>query len=174
MRRYFAIILITLTMFSLCACKQDNTEFNEPVTFFYCCDVTNESVSDDTFHNVFVAEIREGSGYKDDLPSLLTLYLQGPHSEELVSPFPTGLRVVSAYADSERVLIVFSDAIDSLTGLDLTIACSCLALTVFDSNECDYIEIAAETKPLDEQESIVITRDSLVLADDTYSFSKEG
>lgn len=156
------LFLLIFTMFT--ACQNSQNDFKKPVSFYYC----NNLDSKDDFENVFVAEPHESYGYEDNKPALLSLYLAGPNSERLISPFPDGIRLISVQKEETTLQIVLSDEMATLAGLDLVLACTCLAKTVFELYPCNRVAIAAETKQLDSQNFITFHKDSSVLTDNAY------
>ena len=169
MKRFLLLLLVVLLLFASVGCKQNNADFLEPVSFYYCNDIAADDPSSNAFYNIFVAETHEGAGYTNNLHALLTLYVQGPIDEALVSPFPTGLRIVSVSENDSGVSIVVSNEMASLTGLDLTIACTCLYMTVVESSSYDSVQISAESVLLDEHEVITMMQDLLILTDETHT-----
>lgn len=165
MKKVTAVLLICLLSFSLWACGSQSGEFVDPVNFYYC----NNLDSREDFENVFVAEVREGAGYVDNKPALLSLYLSGPQSERLVSPFPAGTSIISVQKSGDMLQLVFSDQLAQLTGLDLTLAATCVSMTAFELYPCSQIQISCEEALLDEQVSLTIFTEDLVLKDDAYS-----
>lgn len=173
MKRYSISILIVLLLFSFCGCKQKGTDFVEPVTFYYCNDIVSNEISSNDFYNVFVGETHEGAGYINNLQALLALYLQGPADEALITPFPDDLQILSIHEENLHIALIVSNDFASLTGLDLTIACTCLSMTVMELTGCNSVLISAESTLLDENDSITMTRDILVFSDNTYVVSED-
>ena len=100
---------------------------------------------------------------------LLTLYLKGPNSDRLVSPFPTGCRLVECTVKNEKVTIVLSNELANLTGYDLTLACACLTLTASSLYPECAVQIRAESELLDGMTDITMTSEDLLLIDNTVS-----
>ena len=173
MKRYWTLLVIILFLFALYGCGQTKSDFMEPVTFYFCRDIADTDMSNDDFHNVFVAETREGAGYTNNLIALLSLYLNGPITEELTSPFHLDVSVISYQTAGDSISIVLSDSFSAITGLDLTIACTCLSMTVMEFTGCNSVEISLQTALLDEQNSIVISREQLVFEDNTQMVLEE-
>lgn len=169
MKRYLLWFLIVLLLFASTGCNQGSTDFLEPVNFYYCNDIAADDPSGNAFYNIFVAEVHEGAGYTDNLQALLSLYLQGPIDASLVSPFPAELQIISVEEADSKISIVVSNELASLTGLDLTIACACLSMTVMELLPCDSVQISAESALLDKHRAITMTQDLLVLIDDTHT-----
>ena len=55
------------------------------------------------------SEQREASGHADDLHYLLSLYLIGPSSDELVSPLPWGTRLLGVSRENGTVTLELTD-----------------------------------------------------------------
>lgn len=169
MKQFCIALTIVALLLGMAGCKQENDDLLEPVSFYYCNDISSK----DDFEHVFVPELREGAGYSDNKPALLSLYLKGPENEDLISPFPAGTSVISVQWSNSHVYIVLSDHMAELTGLDLSMACTCLSMTVFDLYACQAVEISAEHKLLDDQKSIVLTADTLILSDTAYAVNTD-
>ena len=166
MKRYIAFLLTLLTVFGLIGCTDSSSEdFIYPVSFYYCANLDTT----DNFNDIYVQEIHEGSPYINDRTGLLTQYLNGPYSENSENPFPAGLTLISIEQIGSTVHITLSEHISRLDGLDLTLACACLSMTLFDLCSCDCVEIRANGSLLAGSESVTITKDDLVLTDAVIS-----
>ena len=164
MRRSIIFFLATIVLCTLCGCSQQpETELILPVAFYY----HNDLDSKDNFNEVFVAEQREGSNYQNDHLALINLYLAGPNSEKLTNPFPEDLIAQKLEINSDTASIVLSTQITKLTGIELTLACSCLSLTLFELTRCNRVEISVDGQMLAGQPSVLIHRDDLIFTDNT-------
>lgn len=159
------IILALLSLlFSLCGCgRSSEPEMVMPTAFYY----HNNLDAKEDFNNVFVAEIREGVQYQNDYILLINSYFAGPELENLVNPFPADLEAVSLRIEADTAYIVLSDQIAKLNSVDLTMACSCLSFTLFELTQCNYVRISAENDLLNNQDAILLSRESMFLLDDT-------
>ena len=113
---------------------------------------------------VITGEYRDVSGHRQDLKYLLTLYFHGPTMEYLRSPFPSGMILRSVERRQDTLYVELSASLTMLTGTDLTVACACLARTCFGLSQAEAVSITAEGLGI---VSMTLTRDSLLLADDT-------
>ena len=95
----------------------------------------------------------------------MALYLNGPTDNRLYSPFPKDLEIQSIQRDGSTLTITVNDSLAKLKGMKLTKACACLALTCLDLTDAETVSIQAATELLNNQKSIDLTRDSLVLLD---------
>ncbi len=170
MRRNIAMFLIFTLIIGLFGCKgSTDKDLIVPVAFYYC----NDLESKEDFSNIFVKELREGDGYQNDKLALLNQYVAGPDSENLTNPFPSDLVVLSVETNRDTTRILLDEQIAKLSGLELTLACTCLSLTLFDLYPCSSVEISANNSLLDGQESILITNDTLIFSDNGYPATED-
>ena len=127
MKRFICLLVIAATLFLFCGCNtSEGSQFNKSVNFYYCKDF----ISYNSPSGVISSEIREAEGYDDSLELLLTHYFKGPVTPGLVSPFPKGLQIESIAESGNRIQITLSSAFSEQTGMNMTLACACLANTL--------------------------------------------
>lgn len=165
MKRYLAILLILCLLFCACGRQSEDEDIQNPVSFYYHSNLESE----DGFSNIIVAEIREGSGYEDATLDLLDLYLKGPVYGDLVNPYPAGVCVDSLAVYKDHMSITLSKEFSQLSGLELTLACTCLSMTLYELYDCSSVEISAKDSLLDGQDSVVYEKQDLLLSDDGYA-----
>ena len=151
----FLLCFCLLLLCSACIPEEDSAEGS--LRFFYLHSELTYGNAD----SVIAAEEYTPAAEPPDLDALLEQYLSGPAREDLRSPFPVGC-AVAAYQFSDGVLTLrMNDAYSSLSGVSLTQACSCLAMTVFALTDAHTASIQAENgSPI-----MDLTRDSLILQD---------
>lgn len=162
MKRMLCILLTAAMLLGICGCTGPNEDIKEPVSFYYCREV--DKVTYGASDGVVVREIREGSGMEDPA-EILSLYLKGPQSDGLNRTFPKGVTLVSFTAEDKTAVIVLSDFFSALTGMDLTLACACLTLTVCELTGAEGITVTTETTLLDGNRSISMTTADILLLD---------
>lgn len=162
MKRLVCGFLCLLLCFSLSGCKEDLVPMTEPVEFFYLRDSFSYTDTD----SVIGSELREAAGHKEDLNYLLDLYFSGPQSDALAKTFPPECSSVSFSTRGSTITIVVTDAFASLTGMDLSVACVCLAKTLTGISGFHTVVIRAQTQLLDGKKSITIRNEDSVLLDD--------
>lgn len=160
MKKFFCLLLSITILCCLFGCKNQNKNLIKPAQFYYC----NKTVIYDGSNNVFTAETREASGFSD-LLSLMNHYLKGPISSNLVSPFPTSAVILSIKEIGSTLDVTFSPQLSRLTGSELTLACVCTAMTLFELTEASTVLISADGVRLDGKDSIMITPDRLTFTD---------
>ena len=127
-----------------------------PVTFYYPRREYQYGAED----GVISSEQREASGHADDLHYLLSLYLIGPSSDELVSPLPWGTRLLGVSQENGTVTL-------ELTDTEFTLACACLTMTTLSITGGDEVTITSGSR------SVTMSRDSLTLIDDSTASTTE-
>ena len=159
MKKWICCLLTALFVVSFSGCQKEAPAQEGPA-FYYCATDVSFSMGSKTILPECRSDAQSGT-----LESLLSLYLDGPTSEQLRSPFPNGLRVTDAYAENETLYIQLNDTFADLTGLELTMACSCLCLTGLAISDANTVVISAENSLLDGQKSITMNVDTLLLLD---------
>ena len=163
MKRLIAFLLILSLCLSLAACADPHA-----ITFYYAREKTEYQYG--AADGVMVGESREAAGHVDDLRYLLILYLHGPVSENLRSPFPAGTDLVELTQEGDSLTIRLSSIVSVLEGTDLTLACACLARTCFDLTDVRTVTILAKGL---ETVSMTMERDDLLLTDDSAEYMTE-
>ena len=159
MKRFVILLLLAVNIFYLSGCQKE-APTPQGSAFYYCA--TDISFGMD--NTTILAEYRQ-SPAQDTLQQMLTKYFAGPSSADLRSPFPVGLKLVAVEQDGQTVYITVSDALASLSGLDLTLACACITLTCLDFTGADQVMIYAQDALLDGQKTITMDRKTLLLLD---------
>ena len=140
MKRLLAILL-SLLWLTGCGAAQPGTE-GTPVVFYY----ETRGVEPLTADTAVSSETRNLSALS--LQELLDIYLNGPQSEELVSPFPSGTKVLDIIPGEDDLTLVMSGEYFTLVGVELSVANCCLASTI-----CAYMGLDS-VMLVDEMETI--------------------
>ena len=153
-------IAILLTLLLLSACSAPAPDNQQQLQFYYC---TVDS-GFDADSSAIRAESRECNSLTN-VEEILTVYLAGPQSADLCSPFPAALHLVSVTTDAPAVSITLSRELSDLTKLDLTMACACIAMTVMALTGTETVHISAEDALLNGQQTITMNAETLQLLD---------
>lgn len=78
------------------------------------------------------------------IPGLLDRLLAGPAEPGLCSPFPEDLVLRSWTLENSQLRLDFSEAYEGLSGVDLTLANCCLALTLCQAEGVETVSITVE------------------------------
>lgn len=166
MKRTVCIVLLLCTLIGMTGCsqKQDHTA---PISFYYLrTPLPDGEIIHGAADSVIAAETRESAGYESDYTHLIEMYLQGALDDQFRSPYPPGTLLVDFRLVNETVTVTLTDHFAKLTGMDLSLACGCLTMTVLEMTGATQITIFTEGALLDGKESLTFTRDSFVLFDD--------
>ena len=132
-----------------------------PVLYYYC----RSELSYDGAGSVITPEQRESAGHEEDIPYLLGQYLSGPKSSTLLQTFPTGTKLVSFTLEEKEAEVILNDGFAELSGMELTIACACITMTVTGLTEAETVHIRTESELLNNMEKITMSKDDLLLFD---------
>lgn len=159
MKQALLLLLCAALMLPLSGCGEE-ASYQYPITFYY----QGTDLSYDAQCTAIAGETREGADY-DTLEQILLDYLQGPVSENLATPFPAGLALVSVTLTEDTLHLTFSKHLAELSGLQLTVACCCIARTCLELTEAENICICAEGSLLYGEQSVTWNRDNMILID---------
>ena len=165
MRRAAALTLtLALLLGLLSGCYRANQETEgQGVELFYRS--AEDSYTSPT--GVLASERRVLTPKARTLEEFLSLYLQGPQSESLVSPFPKELHVISAREEGDGVRVILDDSFAALGTAGMSVAAACLARTLYAYRGFETVTLQAQTARLGGQKELVIRPEQLVLNDDS-------
>lgn len=161
--QYFSLLLILLLIFPGCSQSVSNTA--STITFYY---VHNE-LEFGSENGVMKATVREYAGHEDDYFDIISQYLNGPTSYDCISPFPAGTMLEELNWDQNRVQVVLTPHITTLSGSDLIIACACLTRTIAEITGINTVQIRSSSGLLNGEEILTLTAESFLYCDDTES-----
>ena len=157
MKRLILFLLIGIFMLSLVACGQNVPDSGVP--FYYPRAEFDHGAPD----GVIAPEIHEISGHQGNLRYLLSLYFQGPSDPELRRAFPSGTILVDLVQEDQSVTVTLSASAAVLEGIDLTVACACLAETCFALSDAQQVHITSLSTTSGQTVDTTIIRDSVLL-----------
>ena len=165
MKKRIASILLILLIVSLCACTDTPDSSKDPLVFYYPWADLEAAMKQDPHCTALGYEERDISGNRENLRYLLTLYFQGPLDTDLASAFPKGTSALEVQMEDTALTVTLNHAFGQLEGMDLTLACTCLARTCFGLTDAQSVTI--KTAPTDDtpELSVTITRDNFLLED---------
>ena len=140
MRRVFSAFLLLLILAGLTGCGNTRESSYE---FFYLR--TPETYDYGTEQAVVASEDRSFPSPIQDTEYLLRLYLDGPVSETLRSPFPQGTRLLTLQHSSHTLTIRLSEEYAQLSGIRLSMAAACLAKTCFQLTDAENLIVLSGT-----------------------------
>jgi len=150
------IISLLILLLFLSGCTSEYAMIDVPVKFYY---VYNQ-VEFGTESGVIKETVREAKGHRDDYAYLINQYLNGPITYDCISPFPAGTTLKELNWDQNRVQIVLSPEITTISGMDLIIACACLTRTTADIFGVNTVQIRASSGLLNGEEMLTFQTES--------------
>ena len=141
MRKIVYILTISLLLSCLMGCSQNNSSIQVPSKFYYCKMSTEFHETD----SVITSETREIAGLNNDLTALLNHYLSGPISDDLTTPFLNGSSVENATVERGKATINLCRKFSLLKDYDLSLACICIAKTVFSVTDAETVILKANS-----------------------------
>lgn len=164
MRKFTFLLCCVMLLQLFAGCSGNNEEIEKPVSFYYI----NNEISYNSPEAVISDEIREGAQFQS-LEDLLAEYLDGPVSSELQTLIPSNVSLLSCVVNRDTADIYLSSQFSELSGINLTIACSAMLLTVHDFSGVQSICVYAENEKLDDKETFLLSLDDIVLVDTVTS-----
>ena len=161
MKRIVIFMLIAALLLSGCSIANQNIK--EPVAFYYLRSCSgNEDYKAYFSDGAIVAELREASGHKEDLFYLISMYLRGPLTPDLVSPFPSGSAVTRVIQDDQTLYVNLNAAAGNAEDLELTLIWACLAKTCMALTDATAICIESRSTGGQILFQHTVTRDTLL------------
>lgn len=157
----FKFLILLIFLLFLTGCGTDNDRITVPVSFYY---IQNE-VDFGTTAVIIKETTREASGHAEDYDYLISQYLNGPISYDCVSPFPAGTTLKELHWDQNRVQIVLSPEITTLSGVDLILACGCLTKTVSQMIGVDTVQIRSSSGLINGEKIMTFHADDFLYLD---------
>lgn len=162
MRRRIAALLCAALLLTLTGCGEDPEKgIQSPCVYYYIASEI-DYIGDD---GVIRGEIRDIAEHEDSLDWILRDYFKGPVSENLRSPFPKDTRLVSVQTREDEAVLQMNEAFGGLSGVELSLAASCIAETCFQLEEIQRVSISASSGLLDGKQSIALSRGDILLQD---------
>lgn len=158
MKQKFSLFLLIVSLL-LCGCIKTDNDGNE-TTFYYIRE--NHIYSSE--QTVFITENRSVSG---DLSTILDVYLSGPVTKGMVSPFPEDVKVQSLSIKGERLYLDLGANFANLSGIELTLACSALSKTCFQLCGARDVSISAGNRLLDGKLFVTINTETILTSDNS-------
>lgn len=163
MKCLICLLLALSLLMCFSGCTNEEETLEAPVKFYYPREETAYGVDD----GVIAWEWREAAEYEKDYFYLVQQYLKGPNSEAFAWKFSSNVKLKKLQIIGPSARVVLNDYASLLTGLDLIIACACLSTTVMGITGVRSVTIQAENTLLDGNVNISMTRNQLLLWDET-------
>lgn len=160
-RRIMALfLLVPLILLTGCHVEMQN-ESGESVRFYYL--VTDARL--ETGEGPADWELFDIQGHETDYEWILANYFAGPSTEGLTAPFPKTTSLISVEVLDGVAYVNASKELAQLTGIDVTIACSCITMTCLQLEGIESVVIRADGWDLNGRHMVSMNADSLILED---------
>lgn len=163
MRKPLSIILAAVLLLYLTACSSLNDKVQDPVNFYYRYESMNYGADPD----VIGAEVYEAKGHRQDYEYLLSAYFVGPESYDFYTPFPEDTALKSFDLRDGTAFVQLSSPFSALSGLNLTLACACITMTVCEMTGVQQVTISVADNLLDGNPQITMTPEDFLLLDNS-------
>ena len=160
MKRLICLIFVIIIIFALYGCSNKTGDFKNPVKLYYCRD----EITYNTHEGVFMYEYREFSGWEDKPRDFLNTHFNKPISDDLISPYPFGAWILDLAQDGNTVNLLLNIHYSRLAPNELTNACACLSLTVFDLLDADTVNLRIDS-PTQGRQTITMTKENLFFSE---------
>ena len=139
MKKVLKIISLLLLSIILCGCIAEQSSLKRPIPFYY----VSQSIEYGDAEGYIQAEQRE-CVHCNNISEIISLYMSGPISEDLYSPFPSGVRILLVEESGSTITLTISDQINKTDKLSINLSCACLAYTILSATPAQTVVIRAE------------------------------
>ena len=161
MKKLCLILCCVMLLQALCGCKGSKEEVQTPVNFYY----RNTEITYNSPISVIHPEVREGVAFHGNLTAMLRSYFLGPMDSNLEQVIPSDIYMVSCEHYGDVVSIVMSSQFSKLSGMELSVACGALLLTVHDFTGAETLKIGVKDAKVDDQDELVLSISDFELID---------
>ncbi len=160
MKKTICILLSITFLFLLCSCNKSK-ENEHPVKFYY----RNAETQYNSEDGIISSEYQDAGSNKNNLPKLISQYLEGPADDDLISPFPNGLKLVEWDINKNVVTVTLSEHLASQSGVELMLSCTCITRTVLEITGVPVIQIRSKDNLLNGKEALTFSLESISYMD---------
>lgn len=162
MKRGLCLLSVLILLLSLLGCSAQNKTPAGGVAFYY----QQSAIQPAQSGSIISKDMHILSDPDSNYTSILNTYLQGPISDPLHRIFPTGIVLSRLNVEKKNTDVVLGGSFSSLKGMELTIFCACLTLTVCDLTGTQQVSIYYETDYPESDPAVVMRPEEIVLLDD--------
>lgn len=162
MKRLLSLLLAALLLGMAVSCGAQEAQTPEGWALYYLTDTEQCQGGDAIGAEYCALELPEDPQRAAE--QLLARYWQGPKDESLTSPLPTGLQLLSVTVQSGRVTVDVSGQYGTLSGVELTLADSCLTLTLTQLSGIYSVTILVRGRALEYRAEQVLRRRDVLLS----------
>lgn len=162
-RRVMTWLCVMGMLFSWgCGLQEKAPELQQPFRFYYR---TSDGEEGTVNQEPMDYELREIAGHEADYQWILEQYFKGPESGNLSAPFQKSTRLISVRLIDAQMRLMVSDDFSELSGIDMTLACACIARTCLGFEGVESVSISAAGASLGGKSAVVMHEDDIILKD---------
>lgn len=165
MKKTLLVALVFLCLFNTCGCAHN---ISDKTSFYYCS--ADYQFGKDA--SVIQSEVRDISGHEGELSYLISLYLAGPSSKKLESPFPKNIKLISADLENKHLNIELSYWGKQFSEADFVLACACMTLSTMEFADAEQVTIISGEKSITMERADLLLYDTITSAGNTTEDSK--
>lgn len=155
-RKLFIAALLLLSALTLAACAQKAQEPRDNYTLYLLSQAESARGADAIAeYGVKIAD--EGCDTQELAQKLLEALLQGTADTQYLSPFPSGTQVQELSISGKRACVDFSASYRRLSGIDLSLADYCVALTLTQLDGVNAVTITANGREIPYRRTQLLT-----------------
>ena len=159
MKKTLIFILIVSLMVCLGGCSEADSDLAKPINVYYC----RKNIDYQTEMGVFAVKILDFRDWDGRMLAFMNFYLSGQVDENMTSPFPAGASINAIEYRKDSLKIQLNPLFSRLSACELTIACACISLTLFELTSAYSVTFSYYNST---NETIaVMTRDNLIFKD---------
>ena len=161
MRKILCFLLIACMLLSVTGCQKEENIPENAVAVYYKKAAHDYGAEDGMIGKAHL----DAAGHEKDYPYLIRAYLQSSPGEKFASTFPDGVKLVRFNLESSTAKVTLSSHMADCTGMDLTIALTCLTKTIMAMTCCKEVIFNATDTLLHGEKFVTLNADSFLLAD---------
>ncbi len=153
MKRWMLILslLCLLGAASACADSAQKEDSQPEIVIHYVSEGADAKVGDAVCAVDADLELAEDADSEEKAGAIVQKLMESPEQPQLRSPIPDTVELLDVTVQGRRAYVDFSEAFNRLSGVDLTLANSCLVLSLSQMEGINSVAITVEGRPVVQQ-----------------------
>ena len=170
MRKLLCILLAFVCLLGIFGCSREENIPQNSVAVYYKKANHDYGAEEGMIAKTYL----DAAGHEADYSYLIDAYLHAAPGEGFASTFPAGVSLVHFRLEALTANVTLSNHMKDCTGMDLTIALTCLTRTIISITGCQEVIFSAEDTLLYGEKFITLNADSFLLADNSAPAQNES
>ena len=163
MRKLLCILLAIFSLLGIAGCGYSAPIPENSIVVYYKTDKPEYGAED----GLIAATYMDSVGRENDYLYLLNQYLRSTPGEGFSVTFPSGVSLNSFRLEALTAKVVLNSQIAGYSGMDLTVALTCLTKTIMSLTGCHEVIISASGTLINGESFITLNQDSFLLMDNS-------